>query len=138
MFWSYASFEEEFPYHDIGCETKEDSHEKQEDSSDAEYENDDNISYDDALFDRYTDLIPEEEVESKEGDEGRSVKRSKWPQFNEAARFKGVSFELCMEFMNLDVFKQAIKGYSVSRGVKVKFVKNDSKRCRAKCGDPCS
>ncbi|KAI4331919.1 hypothetical protein L6164_016865 [Bauhinia variegata] len=72
-----------------------------------------------------------------EGEKERSVKSSNWRQFNEAERFKDVSFELGMEFINLDVFKQAVKDYSVSRRMKLKFFKNDSKRCRAKCEDPC-
>ena len=50
---------------------------------------------------------------------------------------RDVSFELGMEFRNLAVFKQAVKDYSIREGVMVKFVKNDSKRCRAKCEDPC-
>ncbi|KAI4331916.1 hypothetical protein L6164_016862 [Bauhinia variegata] len=47
-----------------------------------------------------------------EGEEGRRVKWSKWRQFNEAARFRDVSFELGMEFINLDVFKQTVNDYS--------------------------
>ena len=61
----------------------------------------------------------------------------KWTQFNEGVGMKDVSFELGMEFRNLVVFKQAVRDYAVNVGVKVKFVKNDANRCRAKCEDPC-
>ena len=38
-----------------------------------------------------------------------------------------------MEFKNLEVFKQAVRDYTVNNGVKVRFVK----KCKAKCEDPC-
>ena len=42
-----------------------------------------------------------------------------------------------MEFKNLEVFKQVVKDHIVNNGVKVRFVKNDAKRYRVKCEDPC-
>ncbi|KAF7821205.1 hypothetical protein G2W53_026660 [Senna tora] len=77
------------------------------------------------------------ESEDEENEGKKKKKRIKWPQFNERVQYGNVSFELGMEFKNLVVFKQAVRDYTVNKGVQVKFVKNDAKRCRAKCEKPC-
>lgn len=61
------------------------------------------------------------------------VDTSKFPQFNEAAKFGNVSLELGMEFSNLSSFKHAVKEYTINCGRPIKWVKNDGDRVRAKC-----
>ncbi|KAI4347742.1 hypothetical protein L6164_008525 [Bauhinia variegata] len=137
---TYAQFEEEFPYEDTKCDINE--------SFDEEYEKNGNSSYDSyddepLLIDLH--LQPSQdisvvkleqedgelyfskellsEIESKEDesreDEVRRKKRMmRFPQFKEDLGFKNVSFEVGMEFRNLDVFKKVARDYCVAAGVK--------------------
>ncbi|KAF7833274.1 hypothetical protein G2W53_015607 [Senna tora] len=57
------------------------------------------------------------ESEDEENEGKKKKKRIKWTQFNERVQYGNVSFELGMESKNLAVFKQAVRDYTVNKGV---------------------
>jgi len=40
-----------------------------------------------------------------------------------------------MEFETLDIFKEAVRNYTVYHGRDIKWLKNDKERCKAICKD---
>jgi len=58
-----------------------------------------------------------------------------FPQFNEEAEFGTVVLSIGMEFKNLQLFKAALKDYTIHLGREIKMVKNDNRRVRAKCAN---
>ncbi|PKI37101.1 hypothetical protein CRG98_042500, partial [Punica granatum] len=92
--------------------------------------------------DEATEEVPEdeyhtEELESLKGSEDEE-EESKPPEFNEASTFGNVNLELYMLFPNLNVFKEAVRNYTIAQGRPIEFPKNDKVRCRVKCcGEEC-
>ena len=56
-----------------------------------------------------------------------------WPQYEQDADYGEVYLELGMEFATLDQFKQAVRDFNIFSGREFYFVKNDQRRCRARC-----
>ncbi|RYR04617.1 hypothetical protein Ahy_B06g084389 [Arachis hypogaea] len=52
-------------------------------------------------------------------------------QFNEAARFGEVYFELEMEFATIESFKTALKDHVIYEGRKIRYIKNDQRRLKS-------
>jgi hypothetical protein len=68
-------------------------------------------------------------------DEGDGNGREVFPQFNSNAEFGQVHLELGMEFETLDIFKEAVRNFTIYHGRDIKWLKNDKERCRVKCKD---
>jgi len=89
----------------------------------SDYEgNGDNTGYESEKLDRYP--ISEDEDDDS------------WDQnveFNEKAEYGDVVLQLGMGFPSLQVFKEALKDFSIHLGRQFNFIKNDKVRCRAKC-----
>lgn len=56
-------------------------------------------------------------------DEGGSIRKMVYPQFDTSSRFRHVQFELGMKFDNIALFKDAVKDYTINIGREVKWVK---------------
>lgn len=56
-----------------------------------------------------------------------------YPQFNERAKFGHISFECGMEFTTLEIFKKAVRDFTIHLGREIYWAKNDKERARAKC-----
>lgn len=75
---------------------------------------------------------------SSSDEEGESRKQErKYTVFNEKTKMDNPVFEVGMEFKTHDLFANAVKKYSIIHGKKIKFLKNDREKVRAKCQDGC-
>ncbi|KAF7147202.1 hypothetical protein RHSIM_Rhsim03G0174600 [Rhododendron simsii] len=75
---------------------------------------------------------------SSSDEEGGSRKQErKYTVFNEKTEMDNPVFEVGMEFKTHDIFANAVKEYSIKHGKKIKFLKNDREKVRAKCEDGC-
>ncbi|XP_065625121.1 uncharacterized protein LOC136065593 [Quercus suber] len=63
--------------------------------------------------------------------------RRRYPQYHPPESFSEVHFELEMQFATKKDVMDAIKLYSIFKGVPVKFKKNDRVRVRVKCTNRC-
>ncbi|KAK7840008.1 hypothetical protein CFP56_017329 [Quercus suber] len=63
--------------------------------------------------------------------------RHRYPQYHPPESFSEVHFELEMQFATKKDVMDAIKLYSIFKGVSIKFKKNDKLRVRVKCTDRC-
>nr|POE52553.1 hypothetical protein CFP56_51689 [Quercus suber] len=63
--------------------------------------------------------------------------RHRYPQYHPPESFSEVHFELEMQFATKKDVMDAIKLYSIFKGVSIKFKKNDKVRVRVKCTDRC-
>jgi hypothetical protein len=68
-------------------------------------------------------------------DEGDGNGREVFPQFNLNAEFGQVHLEIGMEFETLDIFKEAVRNFTIYHGRDIKWLKNDKERCRVVCKD---
>ncbi|KAK8549131.1 hypothetical protein V6N12_062029 [Hibiscus sabdariffa] len=82
---------------------------------------------------------PGEYGDSGESDEeicgAYSGKKSMGPRYDSKCAIP--TWEVGMRFEDNVQFKEAVKKYSVAKGVKLKFVKNEPKRTRVHCGETC-
>ena len=85
----------------------------------------------------YNDEVQEDEAEpvgyeSKKLDSPRSsddeggFEKEVFPQFNECGKFGNVHLEVGMEFSNLEIFKEAVRDYTIELGRDIKWKKNDA------------
>ncbi|KAL5194253.1 hypothetical protein HKD37_20G056356 [Glycine soja] len=58
-------------------------------------------------------------------DEG-GFEKEVFPQFNECSKFGSVHLEVGMEFSNLEIFKEAVRDYTIELGRDIKWKKNDA------------
>ena len=65
------------------------------------------------------------------------IRRKKFLVFKPISNLKHMRFEKNMLFISPKQFKDAITEYAVNGGWRVKFVKNDKLRVKAKCQPPC-
>ena len=65
------------------------------------------------------------------------IRRKKFLVFKQISNLKHMRFEKNILFISPKQFKDAITEYAVNGGWRVKFVKNDKLRVKAKCQPPC-
>jgi len=93
-----------------------------------------NDSSDDLKVDGY--MYEELHTSPPSDDEDERGKGLLFPQFNEEAEFGNVVLSIGMEFKNLQLFKLALRDYTIHIEREIKMVKNDNRRVRAKCANP--
>ncbi|KAL4397291.1 hypothetical protein AHAS_Ahas01G0177200 [Arachis hypogaea] len=100
----------------------EESNSGEDDEKSAE-----NVDEEDPIFEYESEslLTPNSSENEKE--------RYEFPQFNDAAGFGEVYFELGMEFVTIESFKTALKDHVIYEGRKIRYIKNDQRRVRCDC-----
>ncbi|XP_020964255.1 uncharacterized protein LOC110265593 isoform X2 [Arachis ipaensis] len=100
----------------------EDANSGEDDEKSAE-----NVDEEDPIFEYESEslLTPNSSEDEKE--------RYEFPQFNDAAGFGEVYFELGMEFATIESFKIALKDHVIYEGRKIRYIKNDQRRVRCDC-----
>ena len=74
-----------------------------------------------------------EELKSPISTDDEDDEKVVFPIFNPNSTFGQVHLELGMEFENLDLFKDALRDYTIHLGREFVWKKNDRERVRAKC-----
>ena len=74
-----------------------------------------------------------EELKSPISTYDEDDEKAVFPIFNPNSTFGQVHLELGMEFENLDLFKDALRDYTIHLGREFVWKKNDRERVRAKC-----
>ena len=74
-----------------------------------------------------------EELKSPIITDDEDDEKAVFPIFNPNSTFGQVHLELGMEFENLDLFKDALRDYTIHLGREFVWKKNDRERVRAKC-----
>ncbi|XP_039687906.1 uncharacterized protein [Medicago truncatula] len=97
-----------------------------------------NVNVDDASENDDINSYKFEELNSPISSDEEGNGRAVFPQFNPAAQFGQIQFEVGMEFDTLMTFKDVVKDYIIFYGRNIKWAKNDKDRARAKCAqDEC-
>ncbi|KAF9602703.1 hypothetical protein IFM89_030591 [Coptis chinensis] len=78
----------------------------------------------------------DEEDEAVEPEVCRKKKKS-WPTFNTMTNMFTIEPALGMRFTSKDEFKDCLRDYGVANGYPIKFIKNESNRVTAICGEGC-
>lgn len=71
-------------------------------------------------------------LKSEDGDE-----ETRYPEFNEDTMMDDPQFSIGMLFCDGDQVRRAIREYAILNRKKIRFVKNEPWRIRAKCASPC-
>ncbi|KAF9599034.1 hypothetical protein IFM89_033379 [Coptis chinensis] len=84
----------------------------------------------------YSPAESDEEDEAVEPEVCRKKKKS-WPTFNTKTNMFTIELALGMRFTSKDEFKDYLRDYGVTNGYPIKFIKNESNRVTAICGERC-
>ena len=90
-----------------------------------------NVNVDDASENDDNNSYKSEELNSPISSDEEGNEREVFPQFNPAAQFGQIQFEVGMEFDKLMTFKDAVKDCNIFCGRNIKWAKNDKERSKS-------